>query len=161
MEAARRFVMTAGSCSFCAKTVSEQDDHHPDGALATMVTMRVATSGALLWPLLGCGRISFDVQRELELVTTVGNLTVHPNIVNAIPGKVTLSIDMRDPHTETLGRALPLLDRAVKAACEREGVRYELEIIPVNTMDEVLAKALATKLGCANGRVPRERSAAA
>ena len=62
-----------------------------------------------------------------ELVTTVGNLTVHPNIVNAIPGMVTLSIDMRDPRSETLDRALPLLDRVVEEACRREGVRYELE----------------------------------
>src|SRR5206468_4834928 len=35
------------------------------------------------------------------LVTTVGHLTVAPNIVNAIPGRATLSIDMRDPKTET------------------------------------------------------------
>ena len=69
------------------------------------------------------------IARELggELVTTVGNLTVHPNIVNAIPGKVTLSIDMRDPRSETLDRALPLLDRVVEEACGREGVRHELE----------------------------------
>ena len=46
--------------------------------------------------------------RELggDLVTTVGNLTVQPNIVNAIPGTVTLSIDMRDPRSETLDVAL-------------------------------------------------------
>jgi N-carbamoyl-L-amino-acid hydrolase len=62
-----------------------------------------------------------------ELVTTVGNLTVAPNIVNAIPGRVTLSIDMRDPRTETLDRARGLLDAVVREACEREGVRYELE----------------------------------
>ena len=62
-----------------------------------------------------------------DLVTTVGNLTVHPNIVNAIPGKVTMSIDMRDPKSDTLDRAQPMLDALVRAACEREGVRYELE----------------------------------
>src|SRR5712691_7378443 len=62
-----------------------------------------------------------------DVVTTVGNLTVAPNIVNAIPGRVTLSIDMRDPKTETLDRAREILDRIVKEACEREGVRYELE----------------------------------
>jgi beta-ureidopropionase / N-carbamoyl-L-amino-acid hydrolase len=73
----------------------------------------------------GVRRIARDLGGDL--VTTVGNLTVHPNIVNAIPGKVTLSIDMRDPRSETLDRALPRLDRAVKEACEREGVRYELE----------------------------------
>jgi N-carbamoyl-L-amino-acid hydrolase len=69
------------------------------------------------------------IAREVggDLVTTVGNLTVTPNIVNAIPGKVTLSIDMRDPKSETLDRALPLLDAVVKAACEREGVTFELE----------------------------------
>ena len=61
------------------------------------------------------------------LVTTVGRLTVSPNIVNAIPGKVTLSIDMRDPKDATLDRALPLVDHLVRDACEREGVRYELE----------------------------------
>ncbi|HET7340551.1 MAG TPA: Zn-dependent hydrolase [Methylomirabilota bacterium] len=69
------------------------------------------------------------IARELggDLVTTVGNLTVSPNIVNAIPGKVTLSIDMRDPTDATLDRARPLLDRLVREACEREGVTYELE----------------------------------
>ena len=69
------------------------------------------------------------IARELggELVTTVGNLTVHPNIVNAIPGRVTLSIDIRDPRDATLDRARPLLDRLVREACDREGVRYELD----------------------------------
>jgi N-carbamoyl-L-amino-acid hydrolase len=69
------------------------------------------------------------IARELggDVVTTVGSLTVQPNIVNAIPGRVTLSVDMRDPRSETLDRALPLLDRVVREACEREGVRWELE----------------------------------
>ena len=69
------------------------------------------------------------IAREIggDLVTTVGHLTVSPNIVNAIPGKVALSIDMRDPKNETLDRALPLVDRVVRDACDREGVRYELE----------------------------------
>src|SRR5712691_4660418 len=62
-----------------------------------------------------------------DVVTTVGNLTVAPNIVNAIPRRVTMSIDMRDPKTETLDRGRELLDRVVREACEREGVRYELE----------------------------------
>ncbi|MEX2147635.1 MAG: Zn-dependent hydrolase [Candidatus Rokuibacteriota bacterium] len=73
----------------------------------------------------GVRRIARDLGGDL--VTTVGNLTVHPNIVNAIPGKVTMSIDMRDPKSETLERAQPLLDAVVREACEREGVRYELE----------------------------------
>jgi N-carbamoyl-L-amino-acid hydrolase len=69
------------------------------------------------------------IAREIggEAVTTVGTLTVAPNIVNAIPGRVTLSIDMRDPRTETLERARRLLDAVVNGACAREGVTYELE----------------------------------
>ena len=69
------------------------------------------------------------IAREIggELVTTVGNLTVTPNIPNAIPGRVTLSIDMRDPGDAALDRARAMLDRVVGEACTREGVRYELE----------------------------------
>jgi N-carbamoyl-L-amino-acid hydrolase len=62
-----------------------------------------------------------------DLVTTVGTLDVTPNIVNAIPGRVALSVDMRDPQGETLDRARARLDAVVREACEREGVRYELE----------------------------------
>jgi N-carbamoyl-L-amino-acid hydrolase len=62
-----------------------------------------------------------------DLVATVGSFTVVPNIVNAIPGEVRLSIDVRDPRDETLDRAQHMLDRAVRQACRREGVRYELE----------------------------------
>src|SRR5260370_805612 len=43
----------------------------------------------------GVRRIASEIGGDL--VTTVGNLVVTPNIVNAIPGRVTLSIDMRDP----------------------------------------------------------------
>src|SRR5207247_3100099 len=73
----------------------------------------------------GVRRIATEIGGDL--VATVGHLTVSPNITNAIPGKVALSIDMRDPKNETLDRALPLVDRVVRDACEREGVRYELE----------------------------------
>jgi N-carbamoyl-L-amino-acid hydrolase len=69
------------------------------------------------------------IAREIggDLVTTVGQLVVAPNIVNAIPGRVALSIDVRDPRSETLDRALPRLERVVREACEREGCRYDLE----------------------------------
>ena len=62
-----------------------------------------------------------------DLVTTVGNLTVVPNIPNAIPGRVTLSIDVRDPSDANVDRARPMVDRVVKEACGREGVTYALD----------------------------------
>jgi N-carbamoyl-L-amino-acid hydrolase len=69
------------------------------------------------------------IPRELggDMVTTVGNLTVAPNIVNAIPGRVSLSIDMRDPADGRLDHARTMLDRIVHDACQREGVTYELD----------------------------------
>ena len=65
------------------------------------------------------------IAREIggDLVATVGNLVVAPNIVNAIPGRVMLSIDMRDPSDATLGRARSMLEPIVHDVCAREGVR--------------------------------------
>jgi len=70
-----------------------------------------------------------EIPAELggDLVSTVGRLDVTPNIPNAIPGRVTMSIDLRDPDDARLDRALRLLDRAVEAAARTEGVTYELE----------------------------------
>src|SRR5690242_15221319 len=62
-----------------------------------------------------------------ELVTTVGHVAVSPNIPNAIPGRVTLSIDMRDPRDATLDEARSRLDGVVAEACRHEGVTYELD----------------------------------
>jgi N-carbamoyl-L-amino-acid hydrolase len=92
------------------------------------------------------------IARQLggDLVTTVGNLTVTPNIVNAIPGRVALSIDMRDPRDATLDRALPLLDRVVAEACEREGVRYELQHywrVPYTPFDPEVVAAVERAAG--------------
>ncbi|MBI1848206.1 MAG: Zn-dependent hydrolase [Candidatus Rokubacteria bacterium] len=73
----------------------------------------------------GARRIATEIGGDL--VTTVGTLAVTPNIVNAIPGRVAMSIDMRDPRDAALDRARDMLDELVRAACAREGVTYELE----------------------------------
>jgi N-carbamoyl-L-amino-acid hydrolase len=66
-------------------------------------------------------------QLSAQMVATVGRLEVSPNITNAIPGRVFLSVDIRDPKDEQLTRALTLLTQAVKDAAAREGVSHELE----------------------------------
>src|SRR5881275_1553909 len=91
----------------------------------------------------GVRRIAHEIGGDL--VTTVGRLTVSPNIVNAIPGKVTLSIDVRDPRDETLDRALPRLDWLVREACRHEGVTYELEHywrVPFTPFDRTVVAAI-------------------
>jgi N-carbamoyl-L-amino-acid hydrolase len=98
-----------------------------------------------------------------DLVTTVGNLTVSPNIVNAIPGRVTLSVDLRDPDGATLDRALPLLDAVVAEACRREGVRYELEHywrVPYTPFAREVVDAVERAARASGARYRRLRSGA-
>jgi N-carbamoyl-L-amino-acid hydrolase len=105
------------------------------------------------------------IAREMggELVTTVGNLVVAPNIVNAIPGRVTLSIDMRDPQDAALDRARTRLEAIVREACEREGVRYELEHywrVPYTPFDRGVVDTVARAARAAGARHRRIRSGA-
>ncbi|MGH7276656.1 MAG: Zn-dependent hydrolase [Candidatus Rokuibacteriota bacterium] len=106
-----------------------------------------------------------DLARQIggDLVTTVGNLTVSPNIVNAIPGRVTLSIDMRDPKNETLDRALPIVDRVVREACKREGVTYELDHywrVPFTPFDSEVVAAVERAAKTSGARYRRILSGA-
>jgi beta-ureidopropionase / N-carbamoyl-L-amino-acid hydrolase len=105
------------------------------------------------------------IAREMsgDLVTTVGNVVVAPNIVNAIPGRVTLSIDMRDPQDATLDRARAKLEAVVREACEREGVRYELEHywrVPYTPFDRGVVDAVERAARTAGARHRRIRSGA-
>jgi N-carbamoyl-L-amino-acid hydrolase len=105
------------------------------------------------------------IARELggDTVTTVGNLVVQPNIVNAIPGRVVLSIDIRDPRDATLDRARPMLERVVQDACDREGVRGELEHywrVPYTPFDPGVVDAVERAARAAGARYRRIRSGA-
>ncbi|MFQ5830656.1 MAG: M20 family metallo-hydrolase, partial [Candidatus Methylomirabilia bacterium] len=94
-----------------------------------------------------------------DMVATVGRLEVSPNITNVIPGRVVMSIDLRDPKEGHLTRALGLLDRAVKDATATEGVRYELEhhwrVPPTPFHREVVdaVERAARSLGCGSRRI--------
>src|SRR5262249_44715266 len=98
-----------------------------------------------------------------DVVTTVGTVTVTPNIVNAIPGRVVLSIDMRDPRTERLASARERLDALVKEACAREGVTYELEHywqVPYTPFDADVVATVERAARGAGARFRRIRSGA-
>jgi N-carbamoyl-L-amino-acid hydrolase len=98
-------------------------------------------------------RIAVDLSGDL--VGTVGWLDVHPNIVNAIPGKVVLTVDLRAPSDAQLDRAVTALGAAVGDAAAAEGVRVEAEAlmrVPLTQFDpevvgavEAAAKALGTR----------------
>src|SRR6266850_2193920 len=109
----------------------------------------------------GVRRIAVEIGGDL--VTTVGNLVVAPNIVNAIPGRVTLSIDMRDPSDATLDRARALLEPLVREACAREGVRYEFEHywrVPYTPFDRDVVDTVERAAKASGARYRRIRSGA-
>jgi len=102
-----------------------------------------------------------EIPRKIggDMVSTVGRLDVAPNIPNAIPGRVTLSIDLRAPDEHHVTRALGFLDRLVKDAARAEGVTYELDhywrvprthfdVEVVDTIEET-----AKGLGCGYRRI--------
>jgi len=94
-----------------------------------------------------------------DMVATVGRLDVSPNIPNAIPGRVSMTIDLRDPADENLDRALTRLDRIVKEAAHREGMRCELDHywrVPRTPFDPEVVAAVeqsARSLGCGHRRI--------
>lgn len=59
-------------------------------------------------------------------VATVGKLKIEPNIVNAIPGKVVLAVDMRQPDNAKLQEAIVLAKSALAEICQAENVQYEV-----------------------------------
>ncbi len=70
-----------------------------------------------------------EIPRKIggDMVSTVGRLDVTPNIPNAIPGRVSLSVDLRSPDEHHVTRALGFLDRLVEDATRVEGVTYDLD----------------------------------
>jgi len=102
-----------------------------------------------------------EVPRKIggDMVSTVGRLDVAPNIPNAIPGRVSLSIDLRAPDEHHITRGLGLVDRIVKEAAKAEGVTYQLEHywrVPrtrfaLEVVDAI--EAAVQSLGCGHRRI--------
>jgi len=102
-----------------------------------------------------------EIPRHIRgnMVATVGRLDVTPNIPNAIPGRVTMSIDLRDPDEHNLTRAVGMVDRLVKAEARRQGVTYELDHywrVPRTAFDAEVVNTVeraAKSLGCGHRRI--------
>jgi N-carbamoyl-L-amino-acid hydrolase len=77
-----------------------------------------------------------------EMVATVGHFEVYPNVSNVVPGKVTMTTDIRDPHDQHVAEALQLLREGVAIAGAREGVEVEVScrwrVAPVRFHPEVV-----------------------
>ena len=102
-----------------------------------------------------------EIPRKIggDMVSTVGRLDVTPNIPNAIPGRVSMSIDLRAPDEHHITRGLGLVDRLVKEAAKAEDVTYQLEHywrVPrtrfaLEVVDAI--EAAVRSLGCGHRRI--------
>ncbi|MDQ0255106.1 allantoate deiminase [Evansella vedderi] len=86
-------------------------------------------------------------------VATVGRLHVYPNGVNVIPGKVTLTVDIRDIHEETRDELVEKIVLLGEQVAAERGVSVEMNektrIMPVPVSEEMQrkGKAAVEKLG--------------
>jgi beta-ureidopropionase / N-carbamoyl-L-amino-acid hydrolase len=64
-----------------------------------------------------------DIARSIEgAVGTVGRIAAEPNVINTIPGKVTMSVDLRHPDSATLDRLVAGLERLASDVAALTGV---------------------------------------
>jgi N-carbamoyl-L-amino-acid hydrolase len=144
--------------SWSRVTIHGTQDHAGPTPMRTRHDALVAAAGIIL----GVRRMAKDIIGG-DMVATVGHLTVSPNITNAIPGRVTLSIDVRDPLDATLDRALPMIERVVREACEREGVRWEIDHywrVPYTPFDPAVLDTIERAARTCGARSRRIRSGA-
>lgn len=68
-----------------------------------------------------------DITKEINgLTTTVGRLSVHPNVVNVIPGKVEFSIDVRHIEDHIREQAIQSLMEKISTIAVMEGVEINI-----------------------------------
>jgi allantoate deiminase len=60
---------------------------------------------------------------------TVGRLDVHPNSITTIPGRVRLTLDVRDVDSDRQRRLAVEMVRRARVLCDRRGVSVDAELI--------------------------------
>jgi N-carbamoyl-L-amino-acid hydrolase len=61
-----------------------------------------------------------------DQVATVGRMDLHPNVPNSIPGKVEMSLDLRDLSNQRLDQLLAEIQQAIAAIADATGTRISL-----------------------------------
>ena len=105
--------------------------------------------------LAGAAELTLAVERTVstpdivqESVGTVGFLRVSPNMVNVVPGRVDMTVEVRSTQTEALIWAMEEIERALHEISARRGLDSTLEwrhreepaLVPLD-MQDVVAKA--------------------
>lgn len=101
-------------------TMTGQSDHAGPSPMHLRRDALVAAAKVIA----GVERIA--TERDDIAVSTVGRLTLEPNIINTIPGKVTFSVDFRHPDPAVLEGQVARLSELVEAVSAETGVRGEV-----------------------------------
>ncbi len=111
--------------------------------------------------LAGAAELTLAVERTVstpdivqESVGTVGFLRVSPNMVNVIPGRVDLTVEVRSTQTEALLWAREEIERSLREIADRRGLGATLEwqhleepvTIPLGMQDIVAESAESLRL---------------
>lgn len=61
-----------------------------------------------------------------DQVATVGRIELHPNVPNSIPGRVEMSLDLRDLSNDRLDQLLAEIQQAIEAIAAETGTRISI-----------------------------------
>ena len=97
------------------------------------------------------------------LVATVGQISAEPGAANVVPGRASLSIDLRHPDDETRGAARQSLESEARAVAAKRGVAVDWTIVTnaaALTLDAALTDRLAAAVASTGHPVHRLPSGA-
>lgn len=92
-----------------------------------------------------------------RVVGTVGALKIEPGVINAVPGKAELSVDIRSITAEAKDRAAGIVKRQAEEIAKKR--RIEIEILPIRqelpvALDERLIQLIKSE--CESEGIPHE-----
>lgn len=102
-------------------------DGRADHAGATPMGERKDALAAAAELILAVEAISTPTEEGQVTVGTIGSVSVCPNGLNVIPGKVKLSIDIRDVNLETRNRVVEAIKQAGKEIAQKRDVKINFE----------------------------------
>ncbi len=115
-----------------------------------------------------CISLLESMGRELDgeasqTVITVGQLEVHPNALNVIPGRVRFSIDFRSPSDQVLQRGEEAMRGQLLRAASQRGLDLEMvctEMLPAVPLDPGMCRMLHEAAARLDFRLPEASSGA-
>lgn len=100
-----------------------------------------------------------EMAEERGILATVGRLRLEPDMINVIPQRAMLTVDMRHPDEECLRGAEETLDAWLRELAARDGVRIESERLarfspaPFDPDMVNIVENSARRLGCSYRRM--------